>query len=289
MKKKETSRDLASEQIPIYQVNRGLATLGPELIAVREALEKRFLGWAAEVGARSMLFPPLIRAADLHRFDYFSNFPHLAVVASRLDGAAIDGHYLQGEPVDAIPAEHMTAGQYVLPSAACYNVYLHLEDAVLAEPCHVTTVANCFRNENSYNELQRLWSFHMREIVCLGSADVVKEYLGSFKQLIRGFVEEIGLLLRLDFATDPFYQPQSSTAKLQKLFPQKEEFVYGDSLAIASLNFHRNFFGERCNIRLADGSHAFTGCVAFGLERWLHALLDRYQQDTEEVLRVLRS
>ncbi len=132
-------------------------------------------------------------------------------------------------------------------------------------------------------------SFQMREIVCIGSAEVVKEYLDSFKTLICRFAEEVGLLLSLDFATDPFYQPQSSVARLQKLFPQKEEFVYGDSLAIASLNFHRNFFGERCNIRIADGSHAFTGCVAFGLERWMHALLDRYQQNTGEVLRVLES
>lgn len=289
MCKREGSSGPEDRREAIYQVGRGLATLGPEMIAVKEALERRFLAWADEVGARSMLFPPLLAAADLHRFDYFRNFPHLAVVASRLEAGAIDGHYTQGEAVEAIPAHHLTAGQYVLPSAACYSVYLHLEGAVLAEPCRVTTVATCFRNENSYNELQRLWSFHMREIVCLGTADVVKDHLRSFKERVLGFAAELGLDLEPQFATDPFYQPQSSTAKMQKLFPQKEELVFGGSLAIASLNFHRNFFGERCNIRTADGAPAFTGCVAFGLERWFHALLDRHRQDVEEVLRVLES
>lgn len=274
---------------PIYQVGQGLATLGPEMIAVRDALEKRILTWADEIGAQSMLFPPLLRAADLHRFDYFRNFPHLAVVASRLETAAIDAHYSQGGPVDVIPAEHMTATQFVLPSAACYSVYLHLQGAVLEAPRYVTTVATCFRNENSYDELQRLWSFHMREIVCLGTAEAVKEHLRSFKERIHGLAGEIGLRLGTEVASDPFYQPQSSVAKLQKLFPQKEEFVYGGSLAIASLNFHRNFFGERCSIRTADGSPAFTGCVAFGLERWFHALLDHYQQDPKEVVRALES
>jgi hypothetical protein len=60
------------------------------------------------------------------------------------------------------------------------------------------------------------------------------------------------------------------------LFPVKEEFVFGDSLAIASVNFHRNFFGERCAITLPDGGPAFTSCVAFGLERWLAALADHF-------------
>jgi hypothetical protein len=41
-------------------------------------------------------------------------------------------------------------------------------------------------------------------------------------------------------------------------------------IAIASLNLHRNFFGERLSIAF-DGQPAFTSCVGFGLERWLWA------------------
>ena len=55
----------------------------------------------------------------------------------------------------------------------------------------------------------------------------------------------------------------------------KEELLCGD-LAIASLNFHRNFFGERCGIQLASGGPAFTGCVGMGLERWIHVLQQRH-------------
>jgi seryl-tRNA synthetase len=271
----------------IYQISGGLATFGPEMLAIREALEQRILAWAAEIGARPMLFPPLIRARDLSRFDYFLNFPHLAVVASRIRSEVLAERYAKGGDVDAIPPDDLSAGRYVLPSAACYNVYLHFEGAVLDAPCYITTVATCFRNENAYDELQRLWSFSMREIVCLGPAEAVKEHLRSFKERISSFAAEIGLSLGTQFATDPFYQPQSSTARMQKLFPQKEEFVYGGELAIASLNFHRNFFGERCNICMTDGAPVFSGCVAFGLERWFHALLDRYQHNPERVLEAL--
>jgi seryl-tRNA synthetase len=265
---------------PLFRVDAGLATLGPQLVGLRAALERRFLAWAAEAGAPSMLFPPLLRARDLERLDYFKSFPHLAVVASRIRPERLDAHYARGGSVaQGIPAGDLMDGQYVLPSAACYNVYLHLAGTALDGPRYVTTVATCFRNENRYDELQRLWSFSMREIVCLGTAEEVQRHLGAFKERILGFAAGLGVELDVEVASDPFYQPGSSRALMQKLFPQKEEMVYGRSLAIASLNFHRNFFGERCAIRTADGQPAFTGCVAFGIERWLHALLDRFAGD----------
>lgn len=265
---------------PLFRVDSGLATLGPQLVGLRTALERRFLGWAEEIGAPAMLFPALIRAGALEKLDYFKNFPHLAVVASCIQPERLDAHYACGGTVaQGIPAGDLADGQYVLPSAACYNVYLHLAGTVLDGPRYVTTVATCFRNESSYDELQRLWSFSMREIVCLGTSDEVQRHLGGFKERVLAFAAGLGLALDIEVASDPFYQPGSSRALMQKLFPQKEEMVYGRSLAIASLNFHRNFFGERCDIRTADGEPAFTGCVAFGIERWLHALLDRYAGD----------
>jgi seryl-tRNA synthetase len=264
---------------PLYEVNSGLATLGPEMVGLRTALERRFLGWAAEIDAPPMLFPALLRADRLAKLDYFKNFPHLAVVASQILPDRLEGYAKGGTAADGIPGADLADGHYVLPSAACYSIYLHLEGTVLAGPRYVTTVATCFRNENAYTELQRLWSFSMREIVCLGTADDVERHLRAFKERILGFASGLGLTLDIEVASDPFYQPGGSRALMQKLFPQKEELLYGRSLAIASLNFHRNFFGERCNIRSADGEPAFTGCVAFGIERWLHALLDRFAGD----------
>jgi len=266
----------------LYDVTSGLATLGPEMVGLRTALEGRFLGWAAEIDAPSMLFPALIRADRLEKLDYFKNFPHLAVVASQIRPDRLE-EYAKGATVaEGIPGADLSDGRYVLPSAACYNIYLHLEGTVLQGPRYITTVATCFRNENAYTELQRLWSFSMREIVCLGTSEEVQQHLGTFKERILGFASGLGLSLDIEVASDPFYQPGSSRALMQKLFPQKEELLYGRSLAIASLNFHRNFFGERCNIKTADGEPAFTGCVAFGIERWLHALLDRFQGDAAQ-------
>ncbi|MET8023334.1 hypothetical protein [Streptomyces avermitilis] len=50
-------------------------------------------------------------------------------------------------------------------------------------------------------------------------------------------------------------------------------------MAIASVNTHHTFFGERCSISPPNGGPVSTSCVGFGIERWLHALADHFDGD----------
>ncbi len=270
----------------VVNVNdHGLASLGPEAVAVLGLLERRFLDWARECGAEPWLFPPLMPVASLEKLDYFQNFPHLGLVVTRAAPDRLEALATR-RGGDDIPVPFLEAGEFLLPSAACYSVYLHMHGRVLHAPAYVTTVARCFRNEERYEGLKRLWGFTMREIVCVGSSSDVRSHLDAFKTRVLLFGESIGLPLAIQAATDPFYDKKGSRAMAQKTAPVKEEFVWG-GVAIASVNVHRNFFGERCEIRMADGSYAFSGCAAFGLERWLHALLDRYTGDFCAITRAL--
>jgi seryl-tRNA synthetase len=279
----------------LYSVDHGLATLGPELVEIRTLLEGQFLNWAAGIQAAPMLFPSLMRVKDLDGFDYFRNFPHLVTIASQLHSDRLT-EYSKLPAVATVPGPHLADAEFVLPSAACYNIYLHLENSVLQAPRYITTVASCYRNEKEHVGLRRLWNFTMREIVCVGPQDAVQAHLASFKKKILEFTGELGLEVAIEVASDPFFQPQGSAeqpssgarALLQKLFPTKEEFVYGGVVAIASVNFHRNFFGERCRIRTPDEKPAYTGCVAFGIERWLHALTDKFKGDTKAIAAAIR-
>jgi len=268
---------------PPFQTAEGLATLGPELVRVRGLLERRFTGWAAEIRADHMLFPPLLPVDALESFDYFENFPHLTVLAAPIEA----GQQASVQVRDgAVSGSLLAASRFGLASAACYNVYLHLRGSELPSAKYVTTVATCYRNEDYYDGLRRLRGFSMREIVCVGDVDRARAHVGAFKPKVLDFARQIGLELDVEVATDPFFQPDGPRAVLQKLFPVKEEFVYDGSLAIGSVNFHRNFFGERCDIRLSDGTHASSACVAFGLERWLAALLEAHR-DIRTVLGVV--
>jgi len=263
------------------RVDRGLATLGPAMAALRGALDQRFLVWAAEEGAQPTVYPPLLEVEALARLDYFKNFPHLVIAASEI---AKPETYHEAYEVRELPGEHLEPARYVLPSAACFSVYLDLAGATLEGPRYVTTAANCFRHESSFEGLRRMLGFYMREIVCVAEREVVLAYLGRAKERALRLCEALGLPVELMPASDPFYDPGASRSVMQQLFPVKEELVYGGDLAIGSFNFHRNFFGERCDIRLADGSHAFSGCAAFGLERWLAALAAHFETGDKALL-----
>lgn len=270
-----------------FTVRNGLATLGPDSMALRTALETMFIGWAAERDAPAVLYPPLVRVEDLRRVDYFINFPHLGVFASGLNPSAVERHGREVANADlqvTVPPGDLDAANYALPSATCYSVYFDLAGQVVDQTHRVTTVANCFRRENHYDDLRRLLGFTMREIVCVGEREAVLDHLSHYKRRVRDYLTALDLPVEIVAASDPFFDSRGSRALVQQLFPVKEEFVYGGSLAIASVNFHRNFFGERCDIRTSTGEPAFTGCVAFGIERWISALTTHFGGDVRAII-----
>jgi seryl-tRNA synthetase len=271
-------------------VRDGLATLGPALMRLAELLDACFLRWATRAGAASVQYPPLIAVADLAAMDYFQNFPHLGMLVSAIDPDEIPGHYQQGagRNLAQVPRAHLCDSGYALPSAACYNVYAGLNGATLAGTHRVTTLGTCFRNESHYDGLRRLRSFRMREIVVVGPAADCQQHLSDRKADVLALTRALGIEVRVAAATDPFFDAGGARAQMQRLFPVKEEIVFGGDLAIASLNYHRNFFGERFGIRLAGGEPAHSACVGMGMERWIHALTVTYEGDAEQAAKVLQ-
>jgi hypothetical protein len=274
----------------------GLARLGPYTSELRADLDRAFAAWGISSGAGAASYPPLVPVKDLARLDYFVNFPHLASLVAGFDLEAAGPAALGALGSEPVAGDLLAPAGHALPSAACYSVYLGLGDTDLDGPVRVTTSATCFRREQRYEGLRRLRAFTMREIVCVGEREAVLDHLAAFKARLTSFLGELGLPVAVEAASDPFFDPgggggerggAAGRALMAKLFPVKEEFVYDGSLAIASVNSHRNFFGERCGIRLPDGSPAFSGCVAFGLERWIAALCEHFDGDLDRAREAL--
>lgn len=261
-----------------------LAILGPAETSLVRELDRTFATWGTRAGAAEISPPPMYPVSDLEKFDVYTNFPHLAWVAAGLD---VTGE--QPKPAGGEFASAAVSGvRYGLPHATCYGAYLYHQDSQLAEDTLVTLTNRCFRHETHYAGLARLASFQMREIVAIGSYDHTQQVIARFTGHIQKFAAALGVELTRTAASDPFFQDDGGRALLQKLSPVKYEFQFGD-LAIASVNTHRNFFGERCAIRLASGEHAFTSCVAFGLERWLSVLTERYGDELTGALADVRA
>ena len=79
----------------------------------------------------------------------------------------------------------------------------------------------------------------------------------------------------------PTFDPRHDTKALAQLLePVKSELIFGDDLAIGSTNRHRSFFGECYGIRHGE-SPAVSACVAFGLERWLLAIVSTHGRNPD--------
>jgi hypothetical protein len=220
--------------------------------------------WIARgLGARGMHYPALIGRASLERAGYPESFPHLLLSASR---------------VGPQPTE------WCLSPAVCYHAYEQFAGTTLIEPLTLTARGVCFRGEHVTAPGVRQIEFEMREIVFLGPAEWVQTHTRMAVERVTSLAARLGLRGVWYPAEDPFFLPaaaagtgdpdscasRSGKALMQKLLGVKEEYRCGgaDGLALASVNRHGTFFGERFDIRSFDTAPAHSACVAIGLDRW---------------------
>jgi hypothetical protein len=225
--------------------------LGPRMSALVDWLDSRFVGFAIKAGAKELPVPRLIERSVLERAGYFESFPAGIVVDS--DGCC-------------------------MPPATCYHCYAKLAATSLREPGVWTCIARCGRNETK-EELGRLQTFTMREIVLVGSAAWVRERRREWMDYILEFAKSFHMMVQLEPATDSFFGGGEARGRklLQQIKHLKHELraqvdANETQLAISSFNLHETYFSRRFGFRLADGMDADSGCVAFGLERWALAL-----------------
>ncbi len=235
-------------------------------------LERELARWSQELGARDVRPEPAIAAADLVRAGYLESFPGRAVFPN--------------------PAADATDG-HAIPPAACLQCYAGLADRTLDSAPLVLSVRNhCARGDEVVEAAHgRLQEFTMREIVIIGSANDVDRARRALMRRAQTYVARLDLSATIDVATDPFHIPADrGKLALQRLRALKYELrmpVRRQPVAVASFNYHEDFFGRAFGITLPDGSPAHSGCVAFGLERWELAL--REQLSTDAAVAVPRS
>ena len=229
----------------------GETVLGPRMLALADWVDSKVLEFAVKTGASALPVSRLINRSVLERAGYFESFPTTMVEES--DGGC-------------------------MPPATCYHCYAKLAATSLPEPSIWTCIARCRRNEGK-EESGRLQAFTMREIVFVGSAAWVRERRQQWMDSILAFAQSLHLVVQLDAATDSFFA--GGEARGRKLLQQIKGLKFelraqmdaeGRPLAISSFNLHETFFSRRFGFRLEDGTDAYSGCIAFGLERWALAL-----------------
>jgi seryl-tRNA synthetase len=266
----------------------GFSVLGGESFKLFTNLDKMFVRLSQKSSAEEHHFPVFMDASELKKLDYFKSFPQLIhfPVSLNQDDENLRA-FANGTNMNERGEVQLTETAPIcecLTPAACYHFYIYYQGQNLAKSLQLTTRAHCFRQEKFYEPLKRQRNFNMREIVCIGTAEEVKTFLEKHKEMMSAAFEALNIPVSWDIATDPFFDPGlNPKALMQQLDPVKQEMIYkkdtSEELSLGSINYHKDYFGEAFNIKI-NGQTAFSGCVAFGLERWIHALAQVYGTDT---------
>ena len=217
-------------------------------------------GWAAELGAVDAEYPEAIEMETLDRAGFLAAFPQKLVMNRGTGGA--------------------------LAPAVCYHAYPRLHARSVDEAgTLVTSVGRCFREEQDADHpLERLRAFTMREVIVAGGEAAVERLRDTMIARVSAWVKTLGLDGYIETATDPFFTTETRGRKLmQQARPLKYELrlgiAAGRTVAAASFNNHERHFGRAFDIRTGNGETAFTGCVAFGWERWVLAFISQHGAD----------
>jgi seryl-tRNA synthetase len=222
--------------------------LGRGMLALMDWLDSRFVAFATKEGAKEMPVARFIERSVLETAGYSEAFSAEVV----LDEAK---------------------GGFLSP-ATCYHCYAKLAMGPLPEPGIWTCITRCGRDEGK-EELGRLRTFLMREIVLVGPANWLREKRQQWMDRIFAFARSLQMTVTLEPATDPFFS--RGAARGMRLLQQLKQLKYelrarmdaGETeLAIASFNLHETFFSRRFGFRLNNETETYSGCIAFGLERW---------------------
>lgn len=261
----------------------GQSVLSGALLDAQLRLDQMFLNWSKKVRAEMYAFPTFLPVAELKKIDYFRSFPHLVNFVTNLkDDEDNLKAFTKGKVYHddgSICMSNSSPIHDCLTPAACYHFYIGKQNTNLTKTFYGTTRSFCYRREKYYLPLQRQWCFNMREIVCIGDIETVRNFLKTYREMLEVFFKKLGLPIEWEIATDPFFDPSNNPkAIMQILDPVKSEMIFNKNLSIGSVNFHKNYFGQAFDINF-ENEMAFSGCIAFGLERWLFAFIETFGKD----------
>ena len=226
-----------------------------------ERIDERVRLVARALGAREVQYPSLIARTVLEQAEYTQSFPHLLMSACCND----------------------TTTEWSLSPAVCYHTYAQLARSVIRDGIALTARGRCFRQESGTSPGVRQIEFEMREIVLLGASSWVDESAEQAKQQIEVLARDMGLSGDWHVAEDPFFLPiAEGKALMQRLMQVKREYqLHEGHLAVAIVNRHGAFFGQRFDITTPTGDPVHTACIAVGLDRWCHHA--HHAKPTQEV------
>ncbi|MEO8725504.1 MAG: aminoacyl--tRNA ligase-related protein [Acidobacteriaceae bacterium] len=264
--------------------------------------DRSFIEFGKRWNPAPLMTPTLIPSDVLAKCDYFRSFPHNVTFACHLTETAENiagfrAHYQEMDHLDDQAVSHLATPEACLSPAVCYHTYcLNQNKTLPAEGLAYEIVGKCFRYEASnLTDLRRLWDFTMREIVFLGERESILEKRAESITDMGRFLEEHELAGEIRTASDPFFVAPDAISKTYFQLSSETKFEISlllpnnERVAVGSHNYHSDFFGRAFNTTVEGHGAMHSVCVAFGLERWVHAFLQQHGDDINQWPAVVRT
>jgi seryl-tRNA synthetase len=260
------------------------------VLDVFEFFQAEFRSLARRYDAEEHRYPAMMPIEVLEEIGYFTHFPQHVTFCSHFpeDLAFLEtvaevakGH--DGRLPEST-RERVRGPRHVLAPAVCLPCYPRMRDRVVdPDGSDRMSIENhVVRYEGSNcRSLARCWEFTVRDVVFFGSTAAVGRLRQELMEWAFALCQELDLDARVQLANDPFFLNEARNKRVyQRLGEVKYELVLSlphrdEAIAAASFNLHRDFYSRIYNIRLPDQSAAESGCVGFGIERWVYAFLSQ--------------
>ncbi|MFB9327848.1 amino acid--ACP ligase [Paenibacillus aurantiacus] len=261
-------------------VKRGLA------VTLFEQIDRLLVEWAQRHKAQLRSYPSMIPVATLQKCRYIQTFPQNIHFVSEFPHQIRQLEQVR-ETGDLNDIARLSP--YALSPAVCFHCYAELAGSRLQEPLVLTSRGTCYRHEAAWRVgKHRQNEFSMREIVLFGDAAFIEHERRTFMEEAWSLFERLGLAGKIETASDPFYFSEESGKGQQQLMGNmKYELIAkagedGGSFSIASFNNMDTSLCKPFEVLDAEANPLHSGCVAFGIDRWVYALLTYYGADYDK-------
>ncbi len=233
---------------------------------------------------------PLLWPIDLYKkINYLSEFPQqslfmIGIKKSFKNYNNFSKKYSKNKNYKTIRIEKkfFNESEYGLQPAVCDNCYYALSNKTDLKDTIYTTYNKVFRDEKSKkNTLDRLLSFSVRDIMFVGNKNFVLNIRQKLIEDIIRFLKLTSLDCSIEVADDPFFTGKANKKLFQHLFELKYEILayipfLKKKIAIGSINYHMDTFGDAFNIKSHNKKKMYSGCIGIGFERLLLALYSQH-------------
>lgn len=256
----------------IYVMGKDYACLRSNGKELFDKLNNKFMTFIDSFDYETYHVPSLIDGTYLEKCGYFESFPDQLNVVGSINENSIN-KIMEGNKIEnnCIKLDNL-----FLNPAACLPIYPMFENQKIEKNMTITTLAEVYRYEGvRAKDLKRLRNFTVREIVFIGDKEFVVDSLNVIKGKALEFAKEICENAHIEISHDNFFRTRKNLikARVQEVNSLKYELrmpVDESDLAISSFNYHNDHFSKVYHF---NKNNVVTGCVGFGMERWMLACL----------------